>query len=366
MRLGIAGIIATYILSAATAWAETIEAQENIPGFDPEDSSKELGTILKGSLLQVESASDVNGMIKVHLKTADGKIVHLLCRLLDLQRSQIQKENQPITKAEPIRKADVGKPLIGTTHPGLSIDHFQAAIYEDGKGRTLPYRLFVPTNYDPNKKYPLVLYFHAYGAAQGTDNRKHLVNERNLLRLTPVLFCGAENQAKYPCFFLAPQQPEGEFWAWASYTVSSPWLELSVQLVDSLQEKYPAIDPTRLYVTGISSGGAGAWDALIKFPRKFAAAVPIASGWGTSAFKRETVAPVWVFYGENDKLTCVKIPQVVDRMKSLGGNPKTTVYQNKGHNITDTVYKEPALLPWLFSQKLSPSAMPFDNLTETP
>ena len=49
-------------------------------------------------------------------------------------------------------------------------------------------------------------------------------------------------------------------------------MRLALDLVDTLRRELP-IDPRRLYLTGQSMGGGGAWHALAQQPRLFAAAV---------------------------------------------------------------------------------------------
>ena len=43
-------------------------------------------------------------------------------------------------------------------------------VYEDDKGNPLPYRLFLPEDFDENDEYPLVLFFHGAGE-RGRDNK---------------------------------------------------------------------------------------------------------------------------------------------------------------------------------------------------
>ena len=43
-------------------------------------------------------------------------------------------------------------------------------VYEDDKGNSLPYRLFLPEDFDENDEYPLVLFFHGAGE-RGRDNK---------------------------------------------------------------------------------------------------------------------------------------------------------------------------------------------------
>lgn len=66
-------------------------------------------------------------------------------------------------------------------------------------GLSMPYRLFVPANYDPSKKYPLVMFLHGGGEA-GDDNAKQLYSTEG-----PTIWAKPEEQAKRPAFVLAPQ-----------------------------------------------------------------------------------------------------------------------------------------------------------------
>ncbi len=46
-------------------------------------------------------------------------------------------------------------------------------------GITMPYRLYVPENYDESKSYPLIVFLHGLGDS-GTDNQKQ-INKNYLL-----------------------------------------------------------------------------------------------------------------------------------------------------------------------------------------
>src|SRR5688572_28905205 len=72
-------------------------------------------------------------------------------------------------------------------------------------GDTLPYRLLLPVNYDPSKKYPLVLFLHGAGE-RGNDNEKQLIYGASL-------FLQDEVRAKYPAIIVFPQCPESSFWS---------------------------------------------------------------------------------------------------------------------------------------------------------
>jgi predicted peptidase len=62
-------------------------------------------------------------------------------------------------------------------------------------------------------------------------------------------------------YVLAPQCPENEYWD----------SEVLYQLI--LKSKKNAIDSNRIYLTGLSMGGWGAWNLAFAHPEMFAAFV---------------------------------------------------------------------------------------------
>ena len=80
---------------------------------------------------------------------------------------------------------------------------YEARVFVKGDGDTLRYQFMKPLEYDPQKKYPLVLCLH-HGGTHGTDNFSQLGAD-------PAPFLNS-NRAKYPAFYLMPQCPEGFGW----------------------------------------------------------------------------------------------------------------------------------------------------------
>ena len=64
-------------------------------------------------------------------------------------------------------------PFVGVEH-GPDLSHlFEKRVFSDGEN-TLPYRIYVPKDLSPEKRYPLVLFFHGAGE-RGNDNERQLL-----------------------------------------------------------------------------------------------------------------------------------------------------------------------------------------------
>ena len=231
-------------------------------------------------------------------------------------------------------------------------DLTQARTYQDADGHKLLYRLFVPKNYDPNKKYAMVLFLHGAGE-RGNDNSRQLLHPDALNLVTDKV------AAKYPAFLVAPQCPSGQQWANVRWSQKTPHetttepsesMRLALELVDVLQKEF-SIDPDRRYVTGLSMGGYGTFDAVARRPDYWAAAVPLCGGADDSKAASFAHVPLWIFHGSKDGAVPVERSRsVVAALKKAGGEPKYTEYEGAGHGIWKQAYAEPGLPEWLFSK----------------
>lgn len=238
------------------------------------------------------------------------------------------------------------------THSGAVIDaeeqlQVEKKTFVDANERQLPYRLLKPDAYDARFDYPLVLFLHGAGE-RGDDNEaqlKHGVPE----------FASTENRAKYPCFLLAPQCPVDERWSdWSTekQAAQPSWpLQSCVVLVRQLQKDY-AIDRQRTYVTGLSMGGFGAWDLIRRFPKLFAAAVPVCGGGDPDAAAALATVPIWAFHGARDRAVPVRFSRnMMAAIKKAGGQPRYTEYANVGHESWVPAYRDAEMFAWLFAQR---------------
>jgi predicted peptidase len=107
------------------------------------------------------------------------------------------------------------------------------------------------------------------------------------------------------------------------------------------------VDPTRVYLTGLSCGGYGVWESLAQFGAgKIAAAVPI-SGDGRPALGSSGCAlasvPIWAFQGDADVV--VNPAGSIDTITGLRTCPappakelRLTVYPGVDHDSWDHAY----------------------------
>jgi predicted peptidase len=221
-----------------------------------------------------------------------------------------------------------------------------AKTYQGRRGQAMPYRWFVPQEYDQQKKYPLVVYLHG-GGGIGRDNLKQIQGGNGFLI---DLFTSAQTQTKYPCFVIAPQSHD-EGWVGYDDTTPSEQLGRVLELIEHLQQTY-SIDRERLYVAGQSLGGFGTFGLLTLRPNLFAAAVPICGGGDEAKAGLMVNVPIWAFHGEKDEAVSVeRSRRMIAAVRKAGGKPKYTEYRGEGHLIWQKVVREPELLPWLFSQR---------------
>lgn len=237
--------------------------------------------------------------------------------------------------------------------------------YHTYQGTTLPYYIFLPANYNPQMHYPLVLCLH--GSGEMGDNSSAV--KKNSMA---IVWARDSNQTRWPSFILVPQCPTNGWWTNSN-------IELAViDILDSLQFEF-SIDTNRLYITGLSMGGFGTWDMIVRYPAKFAAAVPMNGGGDPSKASVIKNIPIWNFHGAQDATVSVTYSRVIITALENAGDTVVytnchngdctglsdstiadkikhhakllyTEYQYGGHVIWDQAYNTVSLLPWVFAQ----------------
>ena len=223
----------------------------------------------------------------------------------------------------------------------------------DSKGGVLNYRYREPEIFEPNKKYPLILFLHGSGG-RGSDNEQQLWDANAI-----GAFAKQKVSSKFQSYIFAPQVPLNERWVSTEWDTDdykilpiSSTMRKTLDALDSFIDNNKYVDTDRVYVLGLSMGGWGTWDAITRRPNFFAAAVPICGGGDPSQVKNLEKVNIWAWHGENDSVIDVyKSQQMVDAINSRNGNVRYTEIKGRGHDSWLDVWNNKELWEWLYSQR---------------
>jgi predicted peptidase len=261
-----------------------------------------------------------------------------------------------LIQAAPAYAADPDAPLLPKLPDPLGGFESRPLASQHITGGKLACRLFTPKGYDPaaETRYPLVLFLHGAGE-RGIDNAAQLKWGGAIL--------ATKLQTAGKCFVLAPQCPPNKQWVntpWAkgSYSTEtvaiSDELSMAIEAIESVIKEFK-IDRDRVYVMGISMGGFGTWDAIIRRPDLFAAAIPICGGGDPSAAEKIKHIAVWAFHGGADNVVPPSGSRdMVEGLKKAGAAEPTlkfTEFPGVGHASWVPAWESKGLWEWLLAQK---------------
>jgi predicted peptidase len=233
----------------------------------------------------------------------------------------------------------------GSAEPKNQIQTAKEFKFRKLKRATVKYLLFLPKDYETKsgKRWPLILFLHGAGE-RGTN-------------LWKVATHGPpKNVAQHPDFpfiVVSPQCPEGEIWS----------DEVLLGLLDKVSGTLK-VDPSKVYLTGLSMGGYGTWSLGLNHPERFAAIVPICGGGelipvllaqGEKGRALKSLG-IWAFHGGKDPVVPLEESQrMVDILKKVGvRDVKLTVFPDAGHDSWTEAYNQQELYDWLLSHQRTP------------
>lgn len=222
------------------------------------------------------------------------------------------------------------------------------------------YRVWLPSRYNKLHHWPVVLYLHGSGE-RGDDNLRQIS--------TGLALALQRYSERYKCVVVFPQARFGQEWYGEMESQALAALDASVREFHG--------DPRRLYLTGVSMGGAGTW-YMARHGRKFAAVVPvcgeivrpagdpfpsdlppdIARIIGSPDPYASLAAaigstPVWAFHGAEDNIVPVaQSRSMVAALQRVRGRVRYTEYPQMGHEIWDLAYADHDMVHWLLSQRV--------------
>ena len=198
-------------------------------------------------------------------------------------------------------------------HPDGNLQTVEAAIRNVPRYETVPvgaqprrsitvrdkkasYALYVPPSYDPAQLYPLIVCLH--GA--GFTGESYLERWVSRLEDRYILAC--------------PTIAMGAWWTRFGEN-------LVLAILENLSKEYH-IDQDRIFLTGMSNGGIGAWMIGMHHADRFSGIAPMASGLDDVLFpfvENLVNTPVYVLHGETDQVMPVQLSRaLVKEMNRLG------------------------------------------------
>jgi len=204
------------------------------------------------------------------------------------------------------------------------------------------YQVYVPAKFEGKQNLPVILFLHGIGQ-RGTGGFLPTDGvQGGMLR---------HYLEQVPAIVVLPQCRKGSYW-------TDP--EMDEMVMKSLAQTVSEFgaDPERLYLTGVSMGGFGAWHLASEHPEKFAAIVAICGGSPlrngdrfASIARKVGQTPAWLFHGSADKVVPVdESRQMVAALKAIKGNVRYNEYEGVGHNVWLKALAEQELIPWLLKQ----------------
>jgi predicted peptidase len=190
-------------------------------------------------------------------------------------------------------------------------------------GQTIPYALFVPSNYDPSRKWPLIVALHGLGRPfdwmMGYEGMIDFAQRDGFIVVSPLGY-----------------HPRGWYGSrgtgLASNTQPAPPAEQLPANLGELSEKDVmnvlgiarrefSIDEDRVYLWGHSMGGAGTYHLAAKHPHLWAGLAVAAPAPSAPATELESFrqVPILVLQGDDDRSVPVaRTREWVAKMKELG------------------------------------------------
>jgi predicted peptidase len=205
-----------------------------------------------------------------------------------------------------------------------------------GTGEERKYVVFIPHDYKGDKAYPTILFLHGAGET-GKDNKAQVkVGLASAVR---------KNEKTFPFIVVFPQSHN------RTWSATSADGKAAMAALAEVQKDYK-VDPSRIYLTGLSMGGFGTWSHAAAFPEKWAAIAPICGGGDVKTAAKIKDIPCWCFHGDKDSAVKVELSRnMIEALKKAGGDPKYTEYPGVNHNSWDRAYATQELYDWMLQQK---------------
>lgn len=200
---------------------------------------------------------------------------------------------------------------------------------------TMDYLLYLPEEFESNtdKQWPLLVFLHGSGE-RGNDLEKVKVHG------PPKLIAQGMTM---PFVVLSPQCPSDTDWD----------TETLFTLIKQIASRY-RVDEKKVYLTGLSMGGAATWNLAMAYPYYFAAIAPVCGPVNRNYPARADDLkdlPIMAFHGAMDDVVPISgAAAMIKRLQELGSTARIVIYPDANHDSWTTTYENPELYKWFMKQ----------------
>jgi len=128
-----------------------------------------------------------------------------------------------------------------------------------------------------------------------------------------------------------------------------------IRLVRLLTKKYN-IDEDRIYIHGLSNGGAGVFQVVKRAPWLFASVMTMSASSDNGLFVQNQAPnvahiPFWLFQGGQDRAPSPSLTEsYIRRFRDAGAIVRYSLYPTLGHGTWNTAYNEPDFFRWMLGK----------------
>jgi predicted peptidase len=214
----------------------------------------------------------------------------------------------------------------------LIVDGFMKPSFASATHGNVKYNIHFPSNYDPAKKYPVVVFLDDSDSPSGYTHAEFLIHG-----LGAVVWASKEDEAKHPAIVVVPAsnrplvntsyqpavetRPDGQS--------ATPYLTV-LDLLDGLVQKVPSMDLRRIYLTGQGDGARAALRMMADRPGFFAAALLFAPDYDPAKVAPIAKAKMWLVVSAGDDASYSSMQAVTEQLKVAGAGIATAEWSGQG------------------------------------
>lgn len=258
----------------------------------------------------------------------------LVRKLLDAEKSEQAEIINSILSLNPLPENVENLLKEGKEYPADVKKGWQVLTTACSDGKSRPFHLYVPQSYEEAKRSPVLINLH------GAVSRPTLLSEE-MLKGSREMWSPQANQY----IQILPLGQAGCEW-WSEVGASA-----ILGALQTVKKRYN-VDENRIYLTGFSDGGSGAFYIALYHSTPFAAFAPLNGFVGVAEMSGKQVhlpslsnKPLYVVNCGQDRLyPAEEVSQFVDEMKKAGAKVTFKVYEKAGHDFSYGDTEKPLIM----------------------